>query len=98
MCIRDSPRTWYFDCSENGPAELPVQDFPYPLIAKPSNSAQFQDADIPRKRKIYEIESAEELAQVWRDIRPSDYGNELVLQEMCIRDRCQSRARPRHRR
>ena len=75
------PRTWYFDCSENGPAELPVQDFPYPLIAKPSNSAQFQDADIPRKRKIYEIESAEELAQVWRDIRTSDYGNELVLQD-----------------
>ena len=36
------PRTWYFDCSENGPAELPVQDFPYPLIAKPSNSAQFR--------------------------------------------------------
>ena len=75
------PRTWYFDCSENGPAELPVQDFPYPLIAKPSNSAQFQDADIPRKRKIYEIESAEELAQVWRDIRTSDYDNELVLQD-----------------
>ena len=75
------PRTWYFDCGESGPAELPVQDFPYPLIAKPSNSAQFQDADIPRKRKIYEIESAEELAQVWRDIRTSDYDNELVLQD-----------------
>ena len=58
-----------------------MQDYPYPLIAKPSNSAQFQDADIPRKRKIYEIESAEELAQVWRDIRTSDYDNELVLQD-----------------
>ena len=31
------PRTWYFDCGENGPDELPVHDFPYPLIAKPSN-------------------------------------------------------------
>lgn len=74
------PLTWYFDCA-HGPHELPVDDFSYPLIVKPSNSAQFQDADIPRKRKIYEIESAEELAQVWRDIRDSDYANELVLQD-----------------
>ncbi len=75
------PRTWYFDCGPDGPEELPVEEFPYPLIAKPSNSAQFQDATIARKRKIYEIDSAEELAQVWRDIRASDYVNELVLQD-----------------
>lgn len=75
------PQTWYFDCSSAGPEELPVNDFPYPLIAKPSNSAQFQDATIARKRKIYEIESPEELAQVWRDIRESDYENLLVLQD-----------------
>ena len=75
------PRTWYFDCSAAGPERLPVEDFPYPLIAKPSNSAQFQDATIARKRKIYEIESAGELAQVWCDIRESDYNNLLVLQD-----------------
>ncbi|CAK7015520.1 MAG: D-aspartate ligase [Paraeggerthella hongkongensis] len=75
------PRTWYFDCGENGPDELPVHDFPYPLIAKPSNSAQFQDATIEGWRKIYEIETPEELAQVWRSIRTSDYNNELVLQD-----------------
>ncbi|MBQ3106023.1 MAG: carboxylate--amine ligase, partial [Eggerthellaceae bacterium] len=40
------PQTWYFDCSENGPRELPVDSFTYPLIAKPSNSAQFQEATI----------------------------------------------------
>lgn len=74
------PRTWYFDCGD-GPERLPAHEFPYPLIAKPSNSAQFQDADIPRKRKIYEIESPEELEQVWNDIRTSDYNNELVLQD-----------------
>ena len=62
------PRTWYFDCGPDGPEELPVEEFPYPLIAKPSNSAQFQDATIARKRKIYEIDSA-------------DYVNELVLQD-----------------
>ena len=76
------PKTWYFDCG-NGPDELPVDEFPYPLIAKPSNSAQFQDAEptIEGWRKIYEIESPEELAQVWRSIRTSDYNNLLVLQD-----------------
>ncbi len=74
------PKTWYFDCAV-GPAELPVDEFSYPLIAKPSNSAQFQDATIENKRKIYEIESAEELAQVWTSIRESDYDNLLVLQD-----------------
>ena len=75
------PRTWYFSCGPDGPAELPVHELPYPLIAKPSNSAQFQDATIARKRKIYEIDSPEEMAQVWSDIHASDYDNELVLQD-----------------
>lgn len=75
------PRTWYFDCGPNGPDKLPVDELPYPLIAKPSNSAQFQAATIEGWRKIYEIESAEELAQVWDTIRVSDYDNELVLQD-----------------
>ncbi len=76
----DYPKTWYFDCAE-GPEELPLEQFSFPLIAKPSNSAQFQDAHIERKRKIYEIESAEELQDVWRTIRTSDYNNLLVLQD-----------------
>lgn len=75
------PKTWYLDCSDAGPQTLDTTIFPYPLIAKPSNSAQFQDASIPHKRKIYEIEDAEELAQVWHDIRFSDYNNLLVLQD-----------------
>ena len=75
------PKTWYVDCGPNGQDELPVHEFPYPLIAKPSNSAQFQEATIAGWRKIYEIEGPEELAQVWRSIKDSDYNNQLVLQD-----------------
>lgn len=75
------PKTWYFSCGEDGPETLPVNDFPYPLIAKPSNSAQFQEATIEGWRKIYEIENPEELTKVWHSIRVSDYNNELVLQD-----------------
>ena len=74
------PKTWYFDCG-NGPDELPVDDFEYPLIAKPSNSAKFQEATIESKRKIYEIETPEEFQQVWHTIRVSDYDAELVVQD-----------------
>lgn len=75
------PRTWYFRCGSDGPDRLPQEELPFPLIAKPSNSASFQDADIPHKRKIYEIQDAEELARVWSDIHGSGYDGELVIQE-----------------
>ena len=74
------PKTWYFDCG-NGPDKLPVEDFAYPLIAKPSNSAKFQAATIEAKRKIYEIETPEEFQHVWETIRVSDYDAELVVQD-----------------
>ncbi len=75
------PQTWYLDCSTAGPSTLAVDDYPYPLIAKPSNSACFQYAQIPHKRKIYEIATPDELAEIWTDIKSSDYNGELVLQE-----------------
>ena len=74
------PKTWYFDCSDSQ-LEIPVDSFTYPLIAKPSNSAQFQEADIPHKKKIYEIQDAAELERVWKSIRDSDYSNQLVIQD-----------------
>ncbi len=74
------PKTWYFDCSDAN-LEIDAAAFDYPLIAKPSNSAEFQDAEIPHKRKIYEIQDADELHRVWKDIRDSDYNRELVIQD-----------------
>lgn len=76
----DYPKTWYFDCSDSS-LDMPVESFSYPLIAKPSNSAQFQEATIPHKKKIYEIQDAEELDRVWKSIRDSDYDNQLVIQD-----------------
>ena len=77
------PKTWYFDCSDAGPDELPLDELPFPLIAKPSNSAQFQDAEptVCGWRKIYEIEDAAEMAEVWKSLRESSYNNLMVLQD-----------------
>lgn len=74
-------KAWYFDCSEDGPKELPLDTFPYPLVAKPSDTTKFQNATVAHKRKAYEIEAPEELARVWADIRASDYDGELVIQD-----------------
>lgn len=51
------PKTWYFNCGENGPETLPVDEFPYPCIAKPSDTTKFQNANVAHKRKAYEIDS-----------------------------------------
>lgn len=75
------PKTWYFSCDEKDDVELTLDEFSYPLIAKPSNSAQFGFATIEGKRKIYEIESEEELLEVWKSLRESDYNNEILIQE-----------------
>ena len=74
------PKTWYVDCKEEN-SQLPMDEFNYPLIAKPSNSAQFQNAAIENKRKIYEIETPEELVCEYKKIKRSDYDNLLVIQE-----------------
>lgn len=75
------PKTWYFSCDANGPEELPVNEFPYPCVAKPSDTTKFQNANVAHKRKAYEIDSPQELASVWRDIRASEYDGEFIIQD-----------------
>ena len=75
------PKTWYFDCGENGPEALPVDEFPYPLVAKPSDTTQFQNTDVPHKRKAYEVDSPEEMTRIWSEIRSSAYDGELLVQD-----------------
>lgn len=74
------PETHYFACADAN-ASIPADDFSYPLIAKPSNSAKFQAATIAHKKKIYEIQDADELRRVFASICASDYDGELVVQD-----------------
>ena len=89
------PKARYFDCSENGPEELPVDEFAYPLFAKPSDTTLFQNAEVAHKRKAYEIESPKSWPSVWSDVRASDYAGELVRAGLHPRRRREP-AHPQH--
>jgi D-aspartate ligase len=74
------PKTWYIPCpTEHEP--LDTSAFPYPLIAKPSNSAAWDDIEFPGKKKIYEIETPEELTQAFEAVCASPYEHDLIVQD-----------------
>lgn len=74
------PQTWYVDCADTS-AQVDVHEFPYPLIAKPSNSAAYDLLDFEGKEKIYEIQTPERLAQVLDVVRGSGYAHKLIIQD-----------------
>ncbi|MBR5926655.1 MAG: ATP-dependent carboxylate-amine ligase [Firmicutes bacterium] len=59
-----------------------LKSLKYPLIAKPSNSADWHFADIPDQQKIYTIKEPEKLIQVIKDLEKSPYSHALLIQEM----------------
>ena len=74
------PRTWYLDCSDKD-YQLDTSAFPYPLIAKPSNSAAYDLLEFPGKKKIYEIETPDELRRAFDAVRSSGYDHKLIVQD-----------------
>ena len=76
----DYPKTWYVDCAADA-EPLDSASFPYPLVAKPSHSASYDLLDFPGKKKVYEIETPEELERAVAAVRASSYDHQLVVQE-----------------
>ena len=75
------PKTWTYDCSDPK-VVIPAEEFTYPVIAKPSNSARYHYADIPNKKKVFTIESAAELTELFTNLQKSCYDRELVVQDL----------------
>ncbi|MEE0955723.1 MAG: hypothetical protein U0L49_07885 [Eubacterium sp.] len=62
-------------------AESDFASLSYPVGAKPSNSAAWHYADIKDKHKFYKVNSAEELAEIYHNIKASSYDRCLLIQE-----------------
>ncbi len=75
------PKTWYFNCGAEGPDTLPLDEFPYPLVAKAADSALFKQADVVDKKKAYEVNTPKELSFIWKNLKDSNYDGELIIQD-----------------
>lgn len=74
------PKTWRFDCNDPD-LTIDAESFTYPLIAKPSNSARYHYAEFPNKKKIFEVETPEELTRIFEALKASCYDRELIVQD-----------------
>lgn len=54
----------------------------YPLIAKPSNSADWHYVNIPDKHKVYKIDNPSELYTLFKALANSKYSHAMLVQEM----------------
>lgn len=75
------PKTWSYDCADPE-VRIPAEDFTYPLIAKPSNSARYHYADIPNKKKVFTVETPAELTELFGNLQASCYDRELIVQDL----------------
>lgn len=76
-CI-DLPRTQYFDCAKEEKIELEV---PFPVIVKPANVIKFKHMTFEGKKKVYCLNSEEELMQVINYFKKGGYDDILIIQE-----------------
>ena len=74
------PRTRFLDCSD-ADARADDTGFTYPLVAKPSNSAAYHYAEFPGKKKVFYVETADELRRIFDELKRSCYDESLIVQE-----------------
>lgn len=77
-CI-DLPKTRYFNCAaEEEKLDL---DMEFPIIVKPANVIKFKHMNFYGKKKIYRLQSKEELMEVIGYFRDGGYDDILIIQE-----------------
>ena len=76
-CI-DLPKTQYFNCAEEEGVELEIN---FPIIVKPANVIKFKHMTFEGKKKVYCLNSKEELMQVIECFKSGGYDDILIIQE-----------------
>ncbi|MDN4477840.1 carboxylate--amine ligase [Demequina lignilytica] len=84
------------DAAAVGPADAVAQlrerDLAYPLIGKPSNSADWFAIEFPGKQKIHHFESEAELVDVLAHLEERGYPSEFLVQEFVPGDETHMRS------
>ncbi len=76
-CI-DIPKTQYFNCAEEDDIDLKLE---FPIIVKPANVIKFKHISFYGKKKIYRLNTKEELMEVIGYFKKGGYDDVLVIQE-----------------
>ncbi|GAB3054102.1 carboxylate--amine ligase [Virgibacillus ainsalahensis] len=74
----DTPTTYFYDCSGD---ETFDQEMMYPVIIKPSNGIEYYKNSFPGQKKVYRVNSKEEVQEVIDTITQSGYQDELIIQD-----------------
>ncbi len=74
----DLPKTLYYDCSKDDKIKDDIQ---FPVIVKPSNVIKFKHIRFYGKKKIYRLNSMEEVETVIGYFKSGGYDDILIIQE-----------------
>ena len=74
------PHTWRISCADPAP-HIPFDELHFPVIAKPANSAEYHYAEFEGKKKIFEVQTPQELQTIVTRLAASTYTNELLVQD-----------------
>ncbi len=73
------PRTYIYDCAQ--PPEKVLLPFDFPVVAKPSSSADYHYADFPGKRKVFKFGNRGLLEEMLNNLKESGYSRKFLLQD-----------------
>lgn len=85
----DTPRTVSVNV---GSGETPSLPFDFPVVAKAARGDAYDQVDFPGKRKIYFIETAAELDELWATLRKAGFDDTFLVQELIPGDNTQMRS------
>jgi len=72
------PKTIYYDCTKKD--KIP-NDFTYPVVLKPANVVIYNHISFHGKKKIYKIDTYEELKKTVNLIKENGYNDKVIIQE-----------------
>jgi D-aspartate ligase len=67
-------------------------DLPFPVIAKAANSADYERLSFPGKKKVYQVDDAAGLEELWATLVAAGFTGRFVVQEMIPGDDTQMRS------
>ncbi len=90
----DTPRTVVVDfaTADDPTWRAPEIDVPFPVIAKAANSADYERMAFEGKKKVYQVDDAAALDDLWVRLRAAGFRGRFVVQDMIPGDDTQMRS------